>query len=63
MSHVTGAGDKRPVPVPRISRFFGEGSKEEVIYLTWRYEIQCLMEEGSYPEDVLLLAIRNSAKG
>jgi hypothetical protein len=62
-SHVTGAADKRPVPIPRISRFFGEDSKGEVTYLTWRYEIQCLMEEGSYPEDVLLLAIRNSAKG
>lgn len=48
---------------PRISTFFGEEGKGDVSYRTWRYEIECLLEERIYSEDVLLLAIRRSARG
>jgi hypothetical protein len=61
VSRVAGAGDKRQVPM--LSIFWGEDNKGEVTYMTWHYQIQCLIEEGSYPADVLLLAIRTSAKG
>ncbi|MCG7879679.1 MAG: hypothetical protein JAY75_19795 [Candidatus Thiodiazotropha taylori] len=53
--------DKRTIP--RVSIFFGEEGKGEVGFQTWKYEIQCLLHEGKYPEDQLLMAIRRSAKG
>jgi hypothetical protein len=54
-------GDKRSFP--RISTFFGEENKGDVNYSTWKYEIQCLVEEKIYPEETLLLAIRRSVRG
>lgn len=48
---------------PKISIFFGETGKGEVSYLTWRYEVQCLMEQGQYSEEVILLSLRRSVKG
>lgn len=48
---------------PRLSIFFGEEGKGEVTYQTYKYEIECLLQEKKYPEDQILLAIRRSAKG
>lgn len=53
--------DKRTIP--RMSIFFGEEGKGEFGFQTWKYEIQCLIHEGKYPEDQSLMAIRRSAKG
>ena len=48
---------------PRLSIFYGEEGKGEVGYKTWKYEIECLIEEKKYPEDQILLTVRSSAKG
>lgn len=56
----TQTAEKRQTPT--ISSFFGEAGKGDVSYSTWRYEIECLMEEKVYSEHVLLLAIRQSAR-
>lgn len=49
--------------LPRLSIFFGEEGKGEVGYQTWKYEIECLIQEGKYQEDQILMTIRRSAKG
>lgn len=51
------------VKFPRISLFYGESGKGEVNYLTWRYEIRCLIEEKVYTPEQILLGIRRSVKG
>ena len=48
---------------PKISIFYGENNKGEVQYTTWRYEVECLINSGSYSEEELLSAIRRSCKG
>ena len=48
---------------PRISPFSGEGGKGEASFDLWRYEVECLKEEKSYPDDTIKQAIRNSLKG
>lgn len=49
--------------LPRLSIFYGEKDKGEVTYLTWKYEIECLIVEKKYQHDQILMAIRRSAKG
>lgn len=49
--------------LPRLSIFFGEEGKGEVVYQTWKYEIECLVQEGKYAEEQILMAIRRAAKG
>lgn len=49
--------------IPRLSIFFGEEGKGEVVFQTWKYEIECLVQEGKYAEDQILIAIRRAAKG
>lgn len=48
---------------PRISLFYGEQGKGEVSYATWKYEINCLLQEKSYSLEQILLGIRRSVKG
>lgn len=49
--------------LPRLSIFFGEEGKGEVGFQTWKYEIECILQEHKYEEDQILMAIRRSAKG
>lgn len=48
---------------PRVSFFYGEPGKGEVSYPSWRYEINCLLSEGSYSKDQILQGVRRSCKG
>lgn len=48
---------------PKISEFRGEVDKNEVSYLTWKYEVNCLLAERSYSEEQMLNGIRRSCKG
>lgn len=50
------------IKFPMISLFYGESGKREVNYLTWKYEIRCLMEENVYSSEQILLGIRRSVK-
>lgn len=48
---------------PRLSGFSGSTAKGEVTYPQWKYEIDCLIQEGMYPEPLIMQAIRRSARG
>lgn len=48
---------------PRISLFFGDSTKGEVTYQTWKYEILCLEAEDIFTEEQICMGIRRSAKG
>ena len=47
---------------PRIPTFSGE-EKSEVTFEVWKYEVTCIINDGSYPDTVVLQCIRNSLKG
>ena len=49
---------------PRLSLFTGTpGRKEEATYDLWKYEVNCLLAEGSHGDDAIMEAIRRSLKG
>ena len=49
---------------PRLSFFTGTpGRKEEATYDLWKYEVKCLLAEGSHGDDAIMEAIRRSLKG
>lgn len=51
---------------PRISIFYGDTdslTKGEVTYDQWKYEVQSLMYEKTYKQEVILQAIRRSLRG
>lgn len=50
------------VQILRISIFYGEPNKGEVSYLTFKYKLNCLLNEKSYSHDQILLGIRCSCK-
>ena len=59
-----GAGKvKTSMNPPRISTFFGEENRGEVSYPTWAYEVNCLIAEKTFSDEVILQAIRRSVKG
>ena len=50
--------------IPRISNFWGTtDSKDATSYDLWRYEVECLLNEGRYSREVIAEAIRRSLKG
>ena len=49
---------------PRLSLFTGTpGRKEEATYDLWKYEVKCLLSEGSHDDDAIMEAIRRSLEG
>ena len=49
---------------PRLSFFTGTpGRKEEATYDLWKYEVKCLLAEGSHGDDAIMEAIRRSLEG
>ena len=47
-----------------MSLFTGTpGRKEEATYDLWKYEVNCLLAEGSHGDDAIMEAIRWSLKG
>ena len=48
---------------PRLTYFSGEKNKGEVSYSQWRYEVDGLVRDGFYPEQLILQAIRRSLRG
>lgn len=49
---------------PKISGFSGEQpSKHEVAFEEWKYEVQCLLKDGTYAKSAILHAIRKSLHG
>ena len=47
-----------------MSLFTGTpGRKEEATYDLWKYEVNCLLAEGSHGDDAIMEAIRRSLKG
>ena len=46
--------DKRNLP--RLSICFGEEGKGEDGHQTWKYEIECLVQDTKYAEDQILMA-------
>ena len=50
-----------PPRLPTFSR--SKASKGEVSYHQWRYEVMCLLEGQSWPEHLVLQAIRRSPRG
>ena len=54
---------KTHLSFPKIPIFFGEEGKGEVSFKTWAYEINCLIAEDLYSNDVLLQAVRRSLRG
>jgi hypothetical protein len=50
--------------MPRLSLFSGdEGTKGEVTYTQWHFEVMSLTEEGRYPESLVLQIVRKSLRG
>ena len=48
---------------PRIPTFSGDDSKADISYDQWRYEVRCLLTEGSHSEKLILQALRRSVRG
>ena len=46
--------------VPKLSEFSGEGASEFEI---WKYDVNCLINEGVYPTHIIREAMRRSLKG
>ncbi|KAK3108457.1 hypothetical protein FSP39_008288 [Pinctada imbricata] len=47
---------------PKLSNFYGDGSKSDIPYDQWRYEVDCLVRE-KYDDSIIAQSIRNSLKG
>lgn len=65
--HSAGQVATKPVgyqQLPRIATFSGEdSSKGDTTYDLWKFEVECLLEGGIYPEAVVCQAVRKSLKG
>lgn len=49
---------------PRLPLFSGnDPSKGEVTYSQWKYEVECLSAEQSWPDSILLHSVRRSLRG
>ena len=46
---------------PRLPVYSGDG--KECIYAQWKFEVSCLYAAGTYPQHVLLQAMRRSVRG
>lgn len=60
--------DVQPVQIfkkdpPKISCFSGSNGKNETSYDLWRYEVDSLVNDGTYGPDNITYAIRRSLKG
>lgn len=54
----SGASSKHTsTSVPKMSVFYGENSKNEVTYLIWKYQVNCLKLENTYSEEQVLNGI------
>lgn len=50
--------------LPRVSTFSGElSSKTDAPFDLWKYEVSCLLAEGTYSTNVILHAVRKSLRG
>lgn len=49
--------------LPRVSTFSGDSSKTDAPFDLWKYEVKCLVAEGTYSPNVILHAVRKSLKG
>ncbi|XP_053407540.1 uncharacterized protein LOC128559552 [Mercenaria mercenaria] len=52
-----------PQRLPKLPQFSGECKKEDVEFVVWKYEVNCLLKCGIYSEYCILESIRNSLKG
>ena len=52
-----------PYRLPKLPQFSGEHRNEEVEFVVWKYEVNCLVKSGIYSEHCILESIRNSLKG
>lgn len=52
-----------PHRLPKLPQFSGEFKKEDVEFVVWKYEVNCLLKSGIYSEYCILESIRNSLKG
>ena len=61
-----GHGTSRPITsyhFPKLSQFHGEGSKGEVSWETFKFEIEALRRERLFSEEQILQGIRRAVKG
>ena len=49
--------------IPKLPQFSGDSQKGDSEFDVWRYDLNCLIHSGVYPQHVLLEAIRTSLKG
>ena len=49
--------------IPKLPQFSGEGQKGDCEFDVWKYDINCLLHSGVYPQHILLEAIRSSLRG
>lgn len=52
-----------PHRLPKLPQFSGELKKEDVEFVVWKYEVNCLLKSGIYSEYCILESIRSSLKG
>ena len=48
---------------PELSQFSGEYFRGQCDFETWKYDLNCIIRSGAYPENAILEAIRLSLKG
>ena len=57
------AADMASMRVPQIPFFSGEDQKGDASFEVWKFELNCLIREGIYPNSLILQAIRKSLRG
>ena len=48
---------------PQLPPFSGESQKEDVSFKVWKYELLCAINDGIYPNALILQSVRRSLKG
>ena len=52
-----------PQRLPKLPQFSGELKKEDVEFVVWKYEVNCILKSGMYSEHSILESIRRSLRG
>lgn len=62
-SFVTSRSDYVHPRIPELPSFSGDGKLNTSMFEIWRYDVNCLIDEGIYPLHIIREAIRKSLKG
>ncbi|XP_060567740.1 uncharacterized protein LOC132726440 [Ruditapes philippinarum] len=49
--------------IPELPSFSGDGKYNSSMFEIWRYDVNCVIDEGNYPPFIIREAIRKSLKG